>query len=857
MVSCPVRERIERLTLLYLSRPGLVVTGAIALTLLALLPLRSLRIDSDQLSLLPAHSVHVKAAREVERIMGGTGFLLVTLKISKADQADLLLRDALHTRFMAGDEQQAAMMFEEVRLQDAESRKDRLSNGILLRQAADELAAELQKVKHIQYVEHTMPVDFFAERRLLFLPVADLTRAVERLRQAVRAWREEQDPLRLDILGERKHLPEIPLDLLEKEQAGGRQLRERYLISADEKLALIRMKPAFSLNDTKTAKEVRDRVIQVIADSGISKRGIAVGLTGSYMQFIENYEAVRQSLASVMIYSFAGIALVLYFFIRPRRLIPLLLLPLGLSVLWTFALTALVIGRLNLITSMFGGILAGLGIDFGIHFLYRFQELQARNPARDQVVAQMAATIADTLPAALLSAGTTALAFASLMLSDFNGFREFGLISSYGLLITALSMFLLTPVLLLLTLQIRPSFLDRTVRTQRSLFFRAVDTGIVAPRALLLIFVLSVPLLAYFAGKVGWERDSRNMVKNDIPSKLLYEEVGFRFGAAGEPFAMVSHTLEEAGELYSELFPLSAKRKEYIAQVLSVYTLAPPVEQQRANINLLRNFLNELDGLTPDMLPAKYRKLFYEASRAAKLEPYGPEDLPAQILRSLRGKDGSWLTLIYPDVSKILYTEDMQTIHRLVGTVEYGPPGNRKVVHTAGTTILVAELMTMVQAQSAQIILLSLLLVICALYVAYRRSGAVILAAFPLLAGLLLCAAFAGFFSVHISYFNVSVIPIIIGYGIDSGVFLYQRFGEGESVQHTMRHTGLAVVASSLTTLAGWGSLALAGHPGLAGMGYLACLGIGSVLFAAIFLTPALYLLSSNGRARANGRIKH
>jgi len=819
---------------------------ALCVSALSLLPLRSLRIDSDQLSLLPPDSVHVQAAREVERIMGGTGFLLVTLKSSAADQADHLLKEALRIRFMESDEHRAASMLAEVRRLDAESLKNRRRNGVILREAADELARRLQKVEHIQYVEHTLPIEFFTDRQFLFLPSRELQEAIDRLRQALTRWREKIDPLRIDVMEEQKPpLPDLR-SLLQKKDALDRRLTERYLISPDEKLVIIRMKPAFSLNDTRTAQAVRDRVLQVIHESGLEEKGISVGLTGSYMQFIENYEAVRQALTSVMVYSFGGIALVLWFFIRPRRMIPFLLLPLGLAVLWTFAATALVIGRLNLITSMFGGILAGLGIDFGIHFLYRFQELRAQEKQED--VALMARTISDTLPAAFLSAGTTALAFAALMLSDFQGFKEFGLISSYGLVITALSMFLLTPVLLLLMLRIWPGFLEYERPLHRSLLLRALDAGTVAPRAVLFSFAVLLPVLLIFAARTGWERDSRNMVKNDIPSKLLYEETGFRFGAAGEPFAIVSQNLEEASQLYRELYPLSPERKKYIAQVLSVFTLVPPLEQQETNLYLLRKFLSELEGITPEMLPASDRILLREARSAARLETYGPEDLPAEILRSLRGKDGRWLTLVYPDVSKILYTEDMQTIAHLVGTVPFGPPEARKLAHTAGTTILVAELMTMVQEESPRIILISLVLVLGTLLLAYRRSGAVVLTSFPLFTGLLLAAALCGFSGVHISYFNVSVIPIIIGYGIDSGVFLYQRFREGESIQHTLRHTGVAVIASSLTTLAGWGSLALAGHPGLTSMGHLASLGIGSVLFAAILLTPALYAAVSGRR---------
>jgi hypothetical protein len=58
-----------------------------------------------------------------------------------------------------------------------------------------------------------------------------------------------------------------------------------------------------------------------------------------------------------------------------------------------------------------------------------------------------------------------------------------------------------------------------------------------------------------------------------------------------------------------------------------------------------------------------------------------------------------------------------------------------------------------------------------------------------------------------------------------------------------MARTGRAVVLTSLTTMAGFGTLVLSHYPGLRSMGYVAVIGISACLMASIIILPALYTL--------------
>ncbi len=57
-----------------------------------------------------------------------------------------------------------------------------------------------------------------------------------------------------------------------------------------------------------------------------------------------------------------------------------------------------------------------------------------------------------------------------------------------------------------------------------------------------------------------------------------------------------------------------------------------------------------------------------------------------------------------------------------------------------------------------------------------------------------------------------------------------------------LAHTGRAILVASLTTMVGFGSLALASHRGMASLGILLVLGVGSCLVAALVVLPNLIL---------------
>src|SRR5207249_1769815 len=95
---------------------------------------------------------------------------------------------------------------------------------------------------------------------------------------------------------------------------------------------------------------------------------------------------------------------------------------------------------------VFSAILFGLGDDFGIHLMSRFEEEWAHGGDPRKAV-ELA--IADTGQGVLTGALTTAIAFYTTMLVEVDAFGELGLIAGTGLLLVMVAAFLLLPPLFL------------------------------------------------------------------------------------------------------------------------------------------------------------------------------------------------------------------------------------------------------------------------------------------------------------------------------------------------------------------------------------------------------------------------
>ena len=124
---------------------------------------------------------------------------------------------------------------------------------------------------------------------------------------------------------------------------------------------------------------------------------------------------------------FIGIVVFIVFRSLLKGFIPMTVVM--ISMLWTTGLIGyfgIVLSSPNLVAA---AMLMGIGIDFGIHILYRFYELKAKNSRENALVY----TLRESIRALLAAALTTIAAFLSLLSTPLPAIKNFGIILSIGI----------------------------------------------------------------------------------------------------------------------------------------------------------------------------------------------------------------------------------------------------------------------------------------------------------------------------------------------------------------------------------------------------------------------------------------
>jgi predicted RND superfamily exporter protein len=115
-----------------------------------------------------------------------------------------------------------------------------------------------------------------------------------------------------------------------------------------------------------------------------------------------------------------------------------------------------------------------------------------------------------------------------------------------------------------------------------------------------------------------------------------------------------------------------------------------------------------------------------------------------------------------------------------------------------------------------------------------------ILVLLPVAIGSVWLGGIMGWLDIPLNPANIMTLPLVIGIGVTNGIHILNRFAEEQTPSILAKSTGKAVLVSGLTTIAGFGSLALAKHRGIESLGYVMATGVATCMIAGLTFLPAL-----------------
>jgi len=608
---------------------------------------------------------------------------------------------------------------------------------------------------------------------------------------------------------------------------------------------------------------------QQIHDLNYKYPELTMGITGRPVLQNDEANSTQSDSQIAGLLSFILVALLFLIFFRSYKRSLFSLLSLLIGIAWTTGFVSLIYGSINLITIVFAVILIGLGIDYGIHFLIRYQNEKYDGA---QTTDAIKTTTLHTGSAIFFGALTSAIAFGTALLTDFLGLQQLGLIAGVGIILCCLSQLLVFPSLLNLFDHKKlkqsykiPSFKKLEFLTSKPILVIAVA---------FLITVASLP----FAFKTGFNNNILEMQDPNLESVKFEKLIQDNSDISTWFLSYKTKDLAELKKIKSEIEKLKTVKKtdsilnivpsnqieritilknslnKFQDQALLEYSSPSLTKALTTLIQNIDNFANKAfkNGLVEefnelDQLSKNLRKILnnpdpiygqefiniiksaqYLFANLLKPKIIDENKIPDELLSLYKSQNGFYSLTIFP--KKDIWNPD--NMEEFIQDVRHIIP------NVTGAPITSYESAKRLVDGFVLVAILTALLVLTIVYFEFKNIKITLIIFFNLIISIIWLGAFMDFNNIPINLANFFALPVLIGSGIDHGIHIFHRYRESGSVTDLYRSTIPAVTLSCLTTIFGFASLSFVHHKGLASFGFILAIGTGLIMLSSIILLP-------------------
>ncbi|MBC8358529.1 MAG: MMPL family transporter [Candidatus Aminicenantes bacterium] len=394
-------------------------------------------------------------------------------------------------------------------------------------------------------------------------------------------------------------------------------LGEPYILSYDKTTLIINVIPNFTMMDLGKVLSGVDAIQEVVDKVLGNYPDVKAGLTG----FLPvGHDEMIYSERSIGYTTFIALVAVFFLLVVSFRMwvAPLLaLLNLVIGIIWAMGVALLLVGTLNIMTSMMTVILIGLGIDFSVHMISGFTEGRSLGK---EIPAAMEEMFLKSGKGILTGGLTTSIAFLTLSISSSRGMRELGIVAGAGLLAILVATFLFLPSLLVLR-EFRFEKKRQKGKFKKEFVLKDIsfsslgNIGKFLSRnyiATIFVSILVTAFLIFSASRVSFDHNYMNIEPKWLPSITLQDTVLDKFDLSMD-YALILADSVEASRAMSE----KAKNLGLVAMTEDISLYLPSKEQQKKRIPLINEIRNEIIASKPGGSIGKndFEKLLQELGR--------------------------------------------------------------------------------------------------------------------------------------------------------------------------------------------------------------------------------------------------
>jgi predicted RND superfamily exporter protein/lauroyl/myristoyl acyltransferase len=581
--------------------------------------------------------------------------------------------------------------------------------------------------------------------------------------------------------------------------------------------------------------------------------GLSLGYTGR-PAFVAEIAGGMEHDVTISVGGTAAI-IALLFWLAHKRFRPMLWLLTLLALILgsTLALGGLIFGTINVVSMGFAAILLGLAVDYAV---VHYQEALAHP---NLTIPQIRHAIA---PSIFWAAVTTISAFLVLNLGGLPGLAQLGTLVALGVTLAALIMiFEFLPPLFPKRNERNTDFLECDQQIAREPLSAGTEAIRTTPRSLVrsrvwtrarfaltgLVVIITVAVLTFglpridpTADALRPRRSSAYSAMDEVQTQLARSKEPLWLVTSGKTISGVAQTLERIQSVLTD-----AVSNHLIAGFTLPSALWPRPGFQDENRATAKQLLAEraifceiarTNGFAESALALTQHILNTWQMASESQTVFWPTNPMSrwifEKLTALTPTNYLALGLITPAGAP-----DREERHRRLATLQSQLLGTDAWL--SGWELLGTSIFSRVKANMWKVLTPMILLVFLSLFLAFRRLPKIFLSLAALLLSALCLLTIMRILGWSWNLLNLMAIPLVLGTGVDYSIFmqLALRRHEGD-LNMAYQSVGRALLLCGGTAIAGFGSLAWSTNAGMASLGQVCAVGIGSNMLIAIFLLP-------------------
>ncbi len=605
-------------------------------------------------------------------------------------------------------------------------------------------------------------------------------------------------------------------------------------LSKDDLMYMLMVIPEGNVDDSFYAMQFATVVEDELNKLEEDYSNLIVKTTGFAVLVLDEQLAVMEGFWLMSLITI--VAIVLIFLVGLRRIVfPIMaLIPLFVGIILMFGIFSIIVQTLNLFSVMMPILLFGLGIDYAIHFGTRYGEARlelGKDASQEEVLKSTFNTVGSGL---VVGSTTSAFAFLALLNSSIVGLAHSGIIAALGVATAFLAEMYLLPILV--TWRER-KYIEKGkekgfLKGKKFMSMGRLansHTGVIIAVILILATLSSI----YFIPKIKIETDAMEMEPEGLESVELSKELAEKYNMSDMQsyFIVKNHDnliqfrkeLNRKDDKGNHVYPTINTR--LIMDARNAILSFKEIGWEVGNMETLDIYVEKLANKSGFFGGSSNKDI-------AKLKEF--------IVRNyVNWEEEEFLVMVPPSGyvwNKDFLDQHIKDIDRLEEETGINGAG---MVEIWGFIIdhLMGDLLS--SSLTAFGIVFILILIVS------RSIKGTIICSLNLLFSVLITLSIMALIGIKMNIVTVISFPLIIGLGIDDSVHIYFRTvkEEGLDIIEGVSSTGKAILMTTLTTVAAFGSFGLSIHRGMAQMGIVTSIGLIVAYLCSVFVMPTMIKL--------------